>query len=474
MSQYANPCTNMINQYLLSDQRSGNRAKMANAANSLTNQNIFNEMVSLASLAAEMEASKGFQVTEQLLLDIVRRVLSMYLCVFISQNPSLIYDLPGMSTDIINQNLMMLNQAKREIQQFLNSRNTGYVQPVYNSPANTTSGMFSKEAVSIVSDSQPVTHSSRGPVYRGSAEIPKPQQETPRLDAQADDVLQLGEFKMNRDAHYVKINNIPYPISLVTDPKQESKIPDRFVIETQTSTLLDIGMESAFNSSYVKLKESGKKALITSHFVATPVLFTQSTIEVLSVITGMARLTDVIVALRSYRSDVTTDEQMRDILFLDSYILNTVNAELSKAVGSEYLCLDSALEDYLSVNDYLAKKTATQSKAFIQYDTSKMSLFLDINELNEILKETFIDYQSDGTEYTFITKAVKIATVDINQETFFYTQENKRISFEETPWLSDIAEELFKNSSEAYLAIGNFKYRITKSYLANNYYIEMF
>ena len=506
MSQYANVCSNIINQFLLSDQRSGNRAKMANASNILSNQGIFNEMVSVASMGAEIEAAKGIIVNEQLLLDIVKRVMTMYLCVFVSQNPSLIYDIPGMSGELVNQNLGMLNQVKNEIQQFLARQNQGamfnqFQQPTtnvgygafntgfatnngfaggFNSPnVNTASGMFSNNAVSIVKNDQTITQSRRGPVYRGSSEpaITEIKREPVTEQTQAPtvsqtDTLQLEGFKMNRNAHYVKINNIPYPIELVTESKAED-IPSRFVIDTHASTLLDIGLESAFNASYVKLNESGKKALITSHFVATPVLLTDEGKDLLEVIFSKSRLTDVIIAMRSFKESITTVKQMQDLLFIDSYILRNINEELSRAVGVEGLYLDSVLEDYLSLNDYLTNKTATQVKAFTQYDRNKMSMFLDISDLNESLKETFIDFQSNETEYSFLTRAVKIATVNISEETFFYTNENKRISFEETPWLSDIAEELFKDATEAYLAVGNFKYRITKSYIASNYYIQM-
>lgn len=508
MSQYANVCSNIINQFLLADQRSGNRAKMASASNTLSNQGIFNEMVSVASMGAEMEASRGIMINEQSLIDIVKRVMTMYLCVFVSQNPSLIYEIPGMSVELANQNLLMLNQVKNEIQQFLARQNQGGVfnqfqQPStnvsyggfnngfnngfagnsgfaggFNQPnANTASGMFSNNAVSIVNNEQTITQSRRGPVYRGNAQpaITENKQEpvkerSPTVDQT--DVLLLEGFKMNRNAHYVKINNIPYPIELVTESKVED-IPSRFVIDSHPSTLLDIGLESAFNSSYVKLNESGKKALITSHFVATPVLLTEEGEELLETISSKSRLTDVIVSMRLFKESITSVKQMQDLLFLDSYILRNINDELSQAVGVEGLYLDSVLEDYLSLNDYLTNKTATQVKAFTQYDKSKMSMFLDVSELNESLKETFIDFQSDDTEYNFLTRAVKIATVNISEETFFYTNENKRISFEETPWLSDIAEELFKDATEAYLAVGNFKYRITKSYIASNYYIQM-
>lgn len=504
MSQYANVCSNIINQFLLADQRSGNRAKMANASNILSNQAIFNEMVSVASMGAEIEAVRGSMVNDQLLLDIVKRVMTMYLCVFVSQNPSLIYEIPGMSGEVVNQNLAMLNQVKTEIQQFLARQNQGgmfnqFQQPTpnvgYNAfnngfatnngfaggfsqpNVNTASGMFSTNAVSIVNNEQTITQSRRGPVYKGSAQPAITENKQEPIKEQAPtvnqtDVLLLEGFKMNRNAHYVKINNIPYPIELVTESKVED-IPSRFVIDTHASTLLDIGLESAFNASYVKLNESGKKSLITTHFVATPVLLTEEGKELLETISSKSRLTDVIIAMRVFKESITSAKQMQDLLFLDSYILSNINDELSQAIGVEGLYLDSTLEDYLSLNDYLSNKTATQVKAFTQYDKSKMSMFLDICELNESLKETFIDFQNDETEYSYLTRAVKIATVNISEETFFYTNENKRISFEETPWLSDIAEELFKDETEAYLAIGNFKYRITKSYIASNYYIQM-
>lgn len=514
----------VIQSLLQGDMTSNIRPKQMFASTLFNNHPYMQQVISLASDIADMEIKQGVQYSQNTIIELTRTVLSLHFSNYLLSNPQLMQEI-NIHPESVTPNVSKLRSLLAETEQFKrfnmstgrnnqfgtqpilvgnqNGINNGYPIGGNNQFGNNQVGMsgFGNNNQRPLGNTNEFLNQNNNQSYyrrpdQGMSEqthsvrkgktYTKPAFIEPSQPAVVEKpIVQINELvtvkqttcfptlkeKPMKD-NMVEVKGIMYPMSLITS--KTGLTNSKPIVNKHTKTIMEADLASCALHSYVKMVENEAKLFTTNHILVTPVIMSEKvTAMVEEGLHGKDSLSNIIRTLRQFMSDPENIIYEDEILLIDSYITKIVNGTLDASISVDELSIDSAFEDYLDILEYIKENfTPSQLKAFNDYDIEMSNIIINTKEVKDnavMLTEDFIN--KEEVKMTYLSRFVSVTSVYFGKETSFIIREKMIISYDETPWLYELAEQVTKDLNDSFVSIGMNIFRIIKSKADKNFFI---
>ena len=273
----------------------------------------------------------------------------------------------------------------------------------------------------------------------------------------------VEEYKMERNAHHLKVGGDVYDIDLIA--KREETIgavkglnskSKEVVVATQTNDIVDETYVSTSLKSFLfrdeAILESKRLAKLNNleayrgyYAISTP-MFEPTYSEFKKALDATTDLTLVSIA-QELRS-LLTEENKDDVAIIDGNLTNLINVFMAVGLHKPEITIDSFLTDIDTLRPYIARTMGNHFAAYLD-NFERVYLanrFLSISEeseltLSELVEEVVVSFDNELVSVTYLDAYSKSLNLSVENELLV-------IDSSLTPWLYALAETMFKEQRE--------------------------